>query len=73
MGQSRSSGSGVAVAKRHQCTKKQAERVIHLYDELDEYDKRPLTYKSVIRKPSTGRFARSKHRSGHVGTKAVAR
>ena len=54
-------------------TKKQAERMIHLYDELDEYDKRPLTYKSVIRKPSTGRFARSKHRSGHVGTEAVAR
>ena len=53
--------------------KKQAERVIHLYDELDEYDKRPLTYKSVIWKPSAGRFARSKHRSGHVGTEAVAR
>ena len=50
-----------------------AEKVIKLYNDLDDYDKKPLIYQSVVKKPSTGRFTRSKKRSGHVGLVAMKR
>ncbi len=51
----------------------EVDRIVKLWNDLEEYDKRPLTYKSVVRRPSSGRFARSKHRSEHVGVEAVGR
>ena len=50
-----------------------AENIIQLYNNLDDYDKRPLVYKSVVRRPPTGRFGRKKKRSGHIGVVAMKR
>ena len=37
------------------------------------YDKKPLVYQSVVKKHSSGRFARRKRRSGHVGIVVMKR
>ena len=50
-----------------------AENIIKLYNSLDDYDKKPLTYKSIVRRPPTGRFGRKKKRSGHIGVVAMKR
>ena len=50
-----------------------AKRITKMYNDLHEYDKKPLIYKSCIKKPSKGRFARSKKRTGHVGVTAIKR
>lgn len=44
-----------------------------LYCELEECDKRPLSFLPWNIKPTRGRFARTKHRVGHVGIEAVKR
>ncbi len=49
------------------------DRIAKLCNYMEEYHKRPLTYKSVVRRPFSGRSARSKHSSEHVGVKAVGR
>eukprot|EP00794_Sanderia_malayensis_P021122 gene21122-23194_t len=51
----------------------EAVRVKELYAALEDFDRKPLVYKSVLKNPSQGRFARSKHRSGHVGVDSIAR
>lgn len=51
----------------------EAVRVKELYAALEDFDRKPLVYKSVLKNPSQGRFARSKHRSGHVGVESIAR
>ena len=54
-------------------TNREASAITECYDNLEEYDKRPLKYHQVIRKPR-GRFGRSKSsRSGHVGLTAMKR
>ena len=50
-----------------------AQNIIQLYNNLDDYDKRPLVYKSIVRRPATGRFGRKKKRSGHIGVVAMKR
>ena len=55
-------------------TNQKAEQIQHLYQQLSEFDKRPLTFKPRVRKPQHGRFARSKpYRKGHVSVEAVKR
>ena len=53
-------------------TNAEAQNIQQLYDQLLEYDKRPLTFKPVPLKRSRGRFRRSK-KSGHVGVKQMER
>ena len=48
------------------------EKIRELYIALDEYDKKPLVYKSVIRKPARGRYCARK-REGHVGIVTMKR
>ena len=50
-----------------------ADRIMTLYNVLHEFDKNSLTYQSVIKKPTSGRFARSKKCSGHVGIQTMKR
>ena len=50
-----------------------AENIIQLYNNLDDYNKRPLVYKSVVRRPPTGRFGCKKKQSGHIGVVAMKR
>ena len=51
-----------------------ADHIIQLYEELDEYDKRPVTFQLRPQRPPRGRFARSKsNRSGHVTVDNVKR
>ena len=54
-------------------TSAQAENIKTLYSDLLPYDKKPLGYKAIVRKPTKGRLARSKRRSGHVGEDAMRR
>lgn len=52
----------------------EAEHIVQLYNDLDEFDKRPVTYRPRPQRPVRGRFARSKaHRSGHVSVDNVRR
>ncbi len=54
-------------------TNKEASAIKESYENLEEYDKRPLKYQQVARKPR-GRFGRSKSvRSGHVSLTAMKR
>ena len=48
-------------------SEEEARNVVKLYDDLDDFDKKPLSYKSIIRKPAKGRFC-SRKREGHIGT-----
>ena len=43
----------------------EAKNTERLYDDLIDYDKRPLVFHPVVHKPPKGRFARSKRSSGH--------
>ena len=54
-------------------TDQQAVRIRELYSELLPYDKKPITFRQRLMRPSRGRFARSKNRSGHVSVEAVKR
>ena len=49
----------------------QAKEIKRLYDDLLPYDKEPLRFKPFSRRPSRGRFARSK--GGHVGIDQMKR
>lgn len=53
-------------------TEKEAEEIVKLYDNLAEYDKKPLTYSRSFQ-PARGRFGRKKNASGHVGQEAMKR
>lgn len=57
--------SGLAI------TNSQAREIKKLYNDLLPYDKKPLAFEPITRKPSHGRFARSK--SGHVGVEQMKR
>ena len=48
----------------------EANEVVQLYDQLEPFDKKPLTYKSVLKKVSSGRFG-SRKRLRHVGIVAM--
>ncbi len=51
----------------------EAEEVVRLYNKLSDFDKTPLQFEFTA-KPSTGRFARNKERSGgHIGVTAMKR
>ena len=52
-------------------TNKEATRILKLYENLDEFDRRPMVFEPVAMKPASGRYQRSK--SGHVGVDAVKR
>lgn len=52
-------------------TNAQAREIKKLYDDLLPYDKAPLRFEAQPRRPSRGRFARSK--SGHVGLDQMKR
>ena len=52
-------------------TNKEATRILKLYENLDEFDRRPMAFEPVAMKPASGRYQRSK--SGHVGVDAVKR
>lgn len=54
-------------------TNAQAAEIQKLYCELEECDKRPLSFSPRNLKPTRGRFARTKYRVGHVGIEAVKR
>ncbi len=56
-------------------SRKQANKIKQLFDQLIDYDKRPLTFEPLARKGGKGsRFARTKDsRSGHVGETAMKR
>ena len=52
----------------------EVEHIVQLYNDLDEFDKRPVTYRPRPQRPVRGRFARSKgNRSGHVSVDNVRR
>ena len=53
-------------------TNAQAREIQKLYDDLLEYDKRPIVFKPRLQRSSRGRFARSK-RSGHISLEAMKR
>ena len=61
--------------KRSQCVKCRwhAHNIIQLYNNLDDYDKRPLVYNSIMRRPATGRFGHKNKRKGHIGVVAMKR
>ena len=60
--------SGLAV------TNEEAANIVHLFKDLAEYDKRPITFRARVVSPLRGRFGRTKSsRSGHVGADAVKR
>ncbi|XP_066928708.1 uncharacterized protein [Clytia hemisphaerica] len=46
--------------------------IVNLFNELEDYDKRPITYKTIVKKPARGRFARKKEGS-HVGVVEMKR
>ena len=50
-------GTGIALSDI------QAEKILKLYDGLEEFDKRPLLFKQVTKEPTSGRFG-SRKRSG---------
>ena len=54
-------------------TTEQAVHIKQLYNNLLPYDKKPLEYKAIVKRPTRGRFARSKHRSSYVGRDAMKR
>ena len=54
-------------------TTEQAAHIKQLYNNLLPYDKKPLEYKAIVKRPTRGRFARSKHRSSYVGRDAMKR
>lgn len=43
-----------------------AQKILELYENLDEFDKKPITFKSVERKTSTGRYFARKPRGAHM-------
>ena len=49
-----------------------AEKIKSLYDDLIDYDKQPLVFRTRQVRPSSGRFGRSK-RTGHATVDAVKR
>ena len=52
-------------------TNKQAAEISQLYRNLDEYDRKALTFEPRWKKPK-GRFLKKKA-SGHIGTEAMAK
>ena len=60
--------SGLAISNS------QAAKIKECFDQLHEFDKKPLTFKQVAKRPQRGRFARTKSsRSGHIGVMAMKR
>lgn len=53
-------------------TNTQASQIQHLYEDLAEYDKRPLVFKPRAHPPSRGRFGRSK-RGSHISVDYMKR
>ena len=52
----------------------QAKEIQKRYDNLLEYDKRPIKFRPRLQKPPRGRFARSKgNHSGHISVDAMKR
>lgn len=49
-----------------------AEKIVRCYEELSQYDKKPISYGRTIKSPR-GRFGRSKNEGGHVGMDAMKR
>lgn len=57
-------------------TNAKADEIKRLYDDLSDYDKRPLTFQQRSVRQPRGRFSRSKtkeNRSGHVGVTQMER
>ena len=52
-----------------------AEKIVGLYQQLSDFDKRPLIYERQLKPSGAGRFARSKEDTGgsHVGVDAMKR
>ena len=42
-----------------------AAKIVELYDQLEEYDKKPITYKAISKRPVSGKF-QQKRRSGFI-------
>jgi hypothetical protein len=53
-------------------TRKDADTFIQLYQNLSDFDKKPLTFTKTL-KPGQGRFSKSKNVSGQVGQEAMKR
>ena len=53
-------------------SEEEAKNVVKLYDDLVDFDKKPLSYKSIIRKPPKGRFC-SRKRERHIGVVQMKR
>jgi hypothetical protein len=53
-------------------TRKDADTFIELYQNLSDFDKKPLTFTKTL-KPGQGRFSKSKNVSGQVGQEAMKR
>ena len=59
---------GIAISNR------QANAIVELWKGLDEYDKCPLTYPVIPKRPPTGRFARTRNeKAGHISLTAMKR
>lgn len=54
-------------------TNSEAGEIKRLYDDLLQYDKEPLRFEPLLCRPSSGRFARSKAKGGHVGIDQMKR
>ena len=51
---------------------KDAETFIQMYENLSDYDKKPLTFTKAVKRDQ-GRFCKSKNPSGHAGQEAMKR
>ena len=53
-------------------TDAQIDKIKQLYDDLEEFDRRPLKFPPRYKK-AKGRFKQTKNRSAHIGIEALAR
>ena len=54
-------------------TNQEANHIVDLYSDLDTYVKKPVTYKPMLLRPSSGRYGRSKHRTEDSGKTTMKR
>ncbi len=55
-------------------TKPQASLIKECFDNLDDYDRKPLTYEPVVKRLLKGKFSNTKSsRSGHISITAMRR
>jgi len=51
----------------------QSNHIVNLYNNLDDFDKKPMSFQPIKIKPATGRFMRKKRMTGHAGIVAMKR